>query len=742
MAERRCDMLDVREMLRRLRLGESARSVARGLGASRNTARDYVAWFQAEGLLPGDPAALAAAAELHERLFRAESVAPAPRLMPYHDEIAGLVLVPLEVKVAWERFSAAHPDVRVSYTAFRRFVRRYVGLVPRVPGEEPRKTWACVMTLSHSRHQYVELVQDQTVATWLSLHRNAFAFLGGVPRKVVLDNLKAGIVKASVTDPEAQRAYRECAEHYGFVISPCVPRAAEHKGKVERGVRYLKRSFLAGRVFCSLDEANELVLDWVLEHAGLRVHGTTQEVPLAVFEARERPALLPLPSRHFELLEWKRAKLHPDCHAVFAGSYYSAPHPLIGQHLWVRATSRVVQLFHDQRLVATHGRALRAGQRVTNPAHLPPKKLRYFMQTPTWLREQAAQIGPPPRASSASSSGTKCSTGCVGPRPPSASPQAARAAERHRAERLRLLYVGFTRARDLLVAAARVDPRKGPAAEALQPLRDERGELRAALPFEEKVGEAEVRVGGRTWPCVVRELSGLPAKGEPAPVGPVRWFAAGLRAERAPERLNPSSEPPPAASEARLVSVARLGGRRALTVRDGDMGAVGDAIHGFIAADFGGDAGARRATAARLLAAYGLEGALDPAALLEISGSLRDWLEARHPGAVWHREWPVPARIEGSQPRLLVGEVDLLLELPDRLALVDHKSFPGSASERDRRVVEEWAPQLAWYAQALAKALGKPLQAAYVHLPIRGEMAEVALGPPRRPDPTRDGVNV
>jgi len=155
-----------------------------------------------------------------------------------------------------------------------------------------------------------------------------------VPRKLVLDNLKAGIIKASVTDPEVQRAYRECAEHYGFIISPCVARTPEHKGKVERGVQYVKRSFLAGRSFRSLAEANEAARDWVLEHTGLRVHGTTHEIPHHVFEQREHGALLPLPSAHFDLVEWKRAKLHPDCHVVFAKAYYSAPHPLIGQRLW------------------------------------------------------------------------------------------------------------------------------------------------------------------------------------------------------------------------------------------------------------------------------------------------------------------------------------------------------------------------------------------------------------------------
>jgi transposase len=287
MAGRRCDVLEVREMLRRLRLGESARAVAKGLGVSRNTVREYVSWFEAEKLIPGDATALPSAAELEERLTRAEPVAQPPRLMPYRDEIAELIGAGLQVKVAWERFSSAHPDQRASYTAFRRFVRRYVderplravvrlevgpgeesqvdfsyaGLIPRAPGEPPAKTWVFVMTLSHSRHQYVELVQDQTVGTWLALHRNAFAFFGGVPRKVVLDNLKAGIIKASVTDPEVQRAYRDCAEHYGFIISPCVPRSPEHKGKVERDVQYVKRSFLAGRTIRSLDEGNEEAID-------------------------------------------------------------------------------------------------------------------------------------------------------------------------------------------------------------------------------------------------------------------------------------------------------------------------------------------------------------------------------------------------------------------------------------------------------------------------------------------------
>jgi transposase len=422
MAGRRCDVLDVREMLRRLRDGDSSRRVTRDLGVSRNTIKEYRRRFERRGWLDVTvPLPTAEEIERELELDRPTAAATPPRLMEFKDEITDLIATPLEIKVAWQRFSSRHPGLGMSYSTFRRFVRRYVrsapstravmrievgageeaqvdfgfaGRIPRRPGEAPRKTWVFVMTLSHSRHQFVTLVQDQSVSTWLTVHRQAFEFFGGVPARIVLDNLKAGIIKASVTDPEAQRSYRECAEYYGFLISPCVPRTPEHKGKVERGIGYVRRSFLAGRTFASLDEANAAAIDWVLEVAGVRIHGTTHEVPLEAFDARERPALRPLPASAFDLLEYKRATLHPDCHITFDGSYYSASYKLIGHRLWVRATLRTLQIFFEHRLIRTHVRAWKKGSWVQNPADFPPEKLAYSMQTPSWCRQRAAEIGP------------------------------------------------------------------------------------------------------------------------------------------------------------------------------------------------------------------------------------------------------------------------------------------------------------------------------------------------------------
>ena len=94
------------------------------------------------------------------------------------------------------------------------------------------------------------------------------------------------------------------------------------------------------------------------------------------------------------LATWKQAKLHPDCHVVFAGSFYSAPHRLIGRTLWVRAAETTVTLFHEHEAIASHRRALRPGERHTHPDHLPPDKVVALMATPAWCLRRARAIGP------------------------------------------------------------------------------------------------------------------------------------------------------------------------------------------------------------------------------------------------------------------------------------------------------------------------------------------------------------
>ena len=407
--------MDVREILRRFQEGESDRAVARALQVSRKTVRRYRKWAEERGLLEGP---LPSLSDLHS-LVEAALAGPAPpqntsSVEPYGELVVKLRKQGVEIAAIWERLKER--EYQGSYASVYRFVRNLEPRTPEVtvrvetrPGEEvqvdfgyagkminpetgkEQKAWAFVMTLSWSRHEYVEFVFDQSVKTWLRAHRNGLVFFGGVPRRIVVDNVKAAIIRACWDDPLGQQSYRECAEHYGFLITPCLPRKPEHKGKVEQGgVHYVKRNFLGGREVTSITQANRDVVRWVNTTAGNRIHGTTKERPLERFDI-ERSALQPLPQTPYDMAVWKQVKLHRDCHLVFDKAYYSAPFRLVGQQLWVRGGTHEVQIYTtNYALVGTHTRAQHPGQRMTHLAHLPHHKVAGLILTRDACREQAA----------------------------------------------------------------------------------------------------------------------------------------------------------------------------------------------------------------------------------------------------------------------------------------------------------------------------------------------------------------
>jgi transposase len=411
--------MDIREILRYLRQGHSDRAIGRATGVNRKTVGRYRAWAKEHGLLTGP---LPPQGDL-QRLLDETLKTPAPpqnesSVEPFREVVCELRRQGVEVAALYERLRERGYDG--SYSSVYRFVQRLEPPTPEVvvrvetkPGEEAqvdfgyagqmidprdgalRKTWAFVVTLSWSRHQYVEFVFDQKMETWLSLHRNALAFFGGVPQRLVIDNLKTAMARACWDSPLAQQAYRECAEHYGFLISPCRPRTPEHKGKVEQGgVHYVKRNFLGGRQPTAITQANQDVIRWVNTKAGLRIHGTTREQPLVRF-ATERAMLRPLPCTAYDLAVWKEVLLHRDGHIVFENAYYSAPFHLAGQRLWVRGGAREVQIYTtDYVLVATHVRAQSPGQRVTHRDHLPVFKVAGLTLSRPDCRQRATEIGP------------------------------------------------------------------------------------------------------------------------------------------------------------------------------------------------------------------------------------------------------------------------------------------------------------------------------------------------------------
>ena len=356
--------MDLLELVRLLRQGASDRPLTRVLRHNRRTIAKYREWATQQGLVQGELPTAAQLQALHTVTLPA---LPPPQqrstVEAYRDEIAALRARGLEAAAIRVRLEETHGRP-VSYSAVWRLLQRLRteegatmrehgrGVVVRVevpPGSEAhvdfgyaglsvdphsgagRKTWVFVMVLAFSRHLYAALVFDQRVETWRLWHAHAFACCGGMPTRVVPDNRKAAVVRASFTEPEAQQAYRECAEHYGFLIDPNPPRSPHLKGKVEQGgVHYVTRNFLAGRCAADsppqpVDTRNAALRRWCLEVAGRRVHGTTKQQPLERFPAVEQAALRPLPPTPYVPAVWKRVTVYRDCYVTFAGAYYALP---------------------------------------------------------------------------------------------------------------------------------------------------------------------------------------------------------------------------------------------------------------------------------------------------------------------------------------------------------------------------------------------------------------------------------
>jgi transposase len=417
--------MDLHALLRRLRAGNSDHRIAKVLHLDRRTVAKYRAWAQQQCLLEGELPDLHQLQQLAKATLDTTPPPPQQRssVEAYREQIRTLLTQGLGPYLIYQKL-CEQPDFSGSEAAVWRLARKLAPPAPpkvtlrleTAPGEvaqvdfgevaplvdpatgNPRRAYVFVMVLAWSRHMYAEFVFDQKIPTWLLCHQHAFEFFGGVPQRLVIDNLKSAILKAYARDrdPEVVRAYAECAEHYNFLIDPCLPKKPEHKGKVEKGgVGYIQGSFLPLLdKDLSRPEANQRLWRWLERVAGPREHGTTHQKPLARF-AHERTVLQPLPQTPFDPATWKQVKLHRDGHVVFEKAFYSAPGERVGQRLWLRAGISTIRLFSaDFELLVTHRRATQPGERFTKLDHFPPERVAYLESTRATCQSQADAIGP------------------------------------------------------------------------------------------------------------------------------------------------------------------------------------------------------------------------------------------------------------------------------------------------------------------------------------------------------------
>jgi transposase len=285
-----------------------------------------------------------------------------------------------------------------SYESIKRFVRRLeprkrraVGIMATAPGEEAqvdffrgaptldvatgqwRRPWVFRMTLSHSRHGYEEAVWDQKLETFLRLHERAFHDLGGVPLIIRLDNLKAGVTRSCLYDPDIQAVYKVFSEHWGFTALPIPPRTPQHNGKQERAGGYVKSNALKARRFDSIEEQNAFLRRWNRTVARLRIHGTTRRQVYTHYEQTDKKTLQPLAAERFAYFQRGTRTVHPDGHVEVDGAFYPAADRLMGADIEVRWDDHLVRLYDlDESLLAVHRKVPAGGYAPGQPGLAEP----------------------------------------------------------------------------------------------------------------------------------------------------------------------------------------------------------------------------------------------------------------------------------------------------------------------------------------------------------------------------------
>jgi transposase len=333
---------------------------------------------------------------------------------PYRDFIEQSLNKGRNAMAIWQDLVDDHGfDAR--YSSVRRFVRRLQAapgrqarcVITTAPGEECqvdygtgpmvrhpdtdqyRRTRLFVLTLGHSRKSVRLLTFKSSARIWVELHERAFRRLGGVTRVVVLDNLREGVLKPDIYDPELNPLYRDMLKHNGSVAMPCRVNDPNRKGKVERGVGHAKQTPLKGLRFESLEEAQAYLDRWEQRWADTRIHGTTKRQVQVMF-AEEQAALLPLPLEPFRYYEHGKRTVHLDGCVEVAGAYYGTPPGWLGKQVNVQWDAMHVRIIAPRtgELLREHLVQRRGGFRIE-----PQDRPKQTPKTTRKLLERAHRAG-------------------------------------------------------------------------------------------------------------------------------------------------------------------------------------------------------------------------------------------------------------------------------------------------------------------------------------------------------------
>jgi len=239
-------------------------------------------------------------------------------------------------------------------------------------GATRRKLNFFVMVQCYSRLMYVEFTVLQTMEHFLACHQNAFHKLG-VPRKIMIDNLKTGVLKRILgQEPLLNPKYLDFANHYGFRIAPCGVAKGNEKGRVENGVGYVKKNFLAGFEIPDFSIVNPTAVHWLDTISNVRIHGETGRKPVEMF-TEEKDSLIPVSTLAYDVATISPVRACKQFRITLDTNRYSVPAEYAGQRLTLKTYPDRLLIYHQEKLIARHPRTYDRRQDIEDPDH--PKEL-------------------------------------------------------------------------------------------------------------------------------------------------------------------------------------------------------------------------------------------------------------------------------------------------------------------------------------------------------------------------------
>jgi transposase len=359
----------VREIVARKERGEGVKRIARELGVDRKTVKR---WLRLGGWQPRRCQPRRRAIEQFSEFIARRGPEVGWNGMVLHRELAGLgftgsyqqvqrYLKPHRAQRKWAALATVRfetgpgEQAQVDYGQLRVWI-----------GEQLETVHLFVLTLGYSRRLFTYAYPNEKLASLLDGHERAFRHFGGVTLSCLYDNPRTLVLGRRENRVVWHPLFEDFARYYGFTPHACQPYRARTKGKVESGVKYVKRNALAGRRFASWEALNGWLERWSGEVADVRLHGTTHERPVDRFAREQLTPLGTRPPYRYERVRVRRVA--NDALVAVGAARYSVPAEYVGGLVSVQESADHYEFFHEGKLIARHQKAARHSV-VMDPAH-------------------------------------------------------------------------------------------------------------------------------------------------------------------------------------------------------------------------------------------------------------------------------------------------------------------------------------------------------------------------------------